>query len=80
LDQLVFVQTRLASRTRTVEQPFHAFGVIAVNPIPQSLPVHAGVAGGLVAARSVQDRRQSQKPSRLVRVADAPSLAPQFLR
>ena len=77
--ELVFAQKRRAPALRPVAKPINTLCVTAVNPVTQGLPVRASVSGGVAARGTVQDRSQRQKPPRLVGVANASRLAPQFL-
>lgn len=78
--QLILVQKRLAARALPVAQPLHAFGIIAMNPIGQALPVHARKPRSLAPGRSLQDQGKRQQATGLLRIADAACLAPQLLR
>src|SRR4051794_35130731 len=70
-------EARLASRPGPVAQAGEALGVVAVHPIPERLPVHAGRPRRFLARGPLQHQRQGQHPSRGRRVPAPPGLAPQ---
>ena len=49
---------------RPIEEPFDAFVVEAMNPIPEALTVHTGKSGCVLATYSLERRCQSEHPPR----------------
>ena len=78
--ELGLAQKRLAPCARPVAQAIHSFGVIAMHPIGQGLPVHARKPRCLASRCSLQYQGQRQQPPGLVRIADAARLAPKLVR
>ncbi len=56
-------QLRRRSRRPPVRQPRQSFGIIAMHPIAQRLPVHAAVRRRLLARGAVKHQRQCQHPA-----------------
>lgn len=69
LRQLVWLEKGLATGTRPVKQSARPFRIIAVNPIPERLPVHSGHLGRIAPARAVKDRSKRQKAPGLIAIA-----------
>src|SRR4051812_43108160 len=71
-------EARLAPRPGPVAEAGEAFGVVAVHPVAQGLPVHAGRPRRLLARGPLQHQRQGEHPPRRPRVPAPRRLAPQL--
>jgi hypothetical protein len=65
---LIDRQTRRNAAAVPASQARHAVGIVAVNPVPQGLPVHASQPRRVLALAPVQDQGQRQQPPRHGRV------------
>src|SRR5689334_3913273 len=71
-------ETRLAPRPGPVAQAGEALRVVAVHPVAQGLPVHAGRPRRFLARGPLQHQRQGEHPPRRPRVPAPRHLAPQL--
>ena len=53
-------QLRLRSGRNSIAKTLQPFGVVAVNPIAQNLPIHPAGSGSLPARFALQNQRQGQ--------------------
>ena len=72
LRHLLGCEPGLYPTTTPIGQPVNAFGVVAVYPITQRLPVHATVLRSRLARCAVQDQSNSQKPPRHLAIPHVP--------
>ena len=70
-------EPRPAPRPGPVAQAGEALGVVAVHPVAQGLPVHAGRPRRFLARGPLQHQRQGEHPPRRPRVPAPRRLAPQ---
>jgi hypothetical protein len=66
--QLFVVQPRPAPRQRPVEKPGQPFAIVAVNPVPQGLAVHAGALRCLGPTFPLKHQCQRQHPARCAHI------------
>src|SRR4029450_300283 len=79
LGKLVLCQKRRAPRARAINQSFHPLGIVAINPVPQGLPVHGRHPRRLLPRGALQKRSQRQKAARLLHIANLPRLDAQIV-
>jgi hypothetical protein len=70
-------EARLAPRPGAIAQAREALGVVAVHPVAQGLPVHAGVPRRFLPRAPLQHQGQGERPSRGRRIPAPLRLAPQ---
>jgi hypothetical protein len=80
LGQLLLGEAWHGPRMRPVAQPGETLGVVAVDPVPQRLPVHPGMPRRRLARGAFQDKRQGEHAARRLGVAAARRLPPQIAR
>ena len=78
LGPLLRGEARLAPRPGPVAQAGEPSRVVAMHPVAQGLPVHAGVPRRFLPRGPLQHQGQGQHPPRGRRVPAPPRLAPQF--
>src|SRR5690242_8272772 len=71
-------EPRPAPRPGPVAQARETLGVVAVHPVAQGLPVHAGVPRRLLPRAPLQHQRQGEHPPRGRRLPAPPRLPPQL--
>jgi hypothetical protein len=67
-------------RVGSVVQPGETLGVVAVDPVPQGLPVHPGVPRRVLTGMPLEHQRQGEHPPRRLGIAAARRRPPQVAR
>ena len=79
LDQLSLRQSRRPTRAGTVAKTLDPLRVVAVNPVPKRLTLHAGGSRRRRPRRPIDYQGQRQQAVRLIGVRGPPRRAAQFL-
>lgn len=75
---LLGAEPRRPPRKRPIEEASQPFGIVAVNPVAQRLPIHATALCRLRPAPSVEYQRQRKHPARRLCVPRPRRFAPQI--
>ena len=73
-------EPRLRSGGRSIVKALKPFGVVAVDPVAQHLPIHPARSRCLAAQMAVQNQRQGQHPSRRIGILRVLRMAAQLRR
>lgn len=78
LDKVLGPELRWPPGPRTIPEPVHAFGIVTMHPVAQSLPVHTRSPRRIRPAPTIQHQSNRQQKPRLRRISNPTSHLPQL--